>query len=139
MSTAFQSPSTPAASAALSRAVVPSVEASWLARQIVQGTGELAWIDIREAGEYGEGHGLLAVNIPYSRLEIEIGRLVPRRDAAVVVSGRSSDDGRLAAEKLQALGYGDVRVLEGGIAAWLAAGQPVFKGVNVPSLSLIHI
>jgi len=133
MSTAFQSPSTPAASAALSRSVVPSVEASWLARQIVQGTGELAWIDIREAGEYGEGHGLLAVNIPYSRLEIEIGRLVPRRDAAVVVSGRSSDDGRLAAEKLQALGYGDVRVLEGGIAAWLAAGQPVFKGVNVPS------
>ena len=41
--------------------------------------GEIAFIDVREEGHHGSGHPLLAVNIPYSRLEAEIARLVPRR------------------------------------------------------------
>ena len=34
--------------------------------------GEIAFVDVREEGQHGEGHPLLAVNLPYSRLEIEI-------------------------------------------------------------------
>src|SRR5207248_3696579 len=38
-----------------------------------------------------------------------------------------------AAAILAAAGYDDLTWLEGGIAAWAAAGREVFSGVNVPS------
>jgi len=96
--------------------------------------GELALLDVREAGQFGESHLLFATPLPYSRLEIDIGSLVPRKSARVVVC----DDGALgvaglAAKRLEKLGYSDVAVLEGGSAAWKQAGYGLFKGVNVPS------
>ncbi len=47
--------------------------------------GEIAFLDVREEGQHGAGHPLLAVNLPYSRLEIDIGRL----RAAALVPGRA--------------------------------------------------
>src|SRR3546814_1583986 len=46
---------------------------------------ELAFLDVREHGLYGEGHPLFATPLPYSRLELDIGRLVPRRSVRVVL------------------------------------------------------
>jgi rhodanese-related sulfurtransferase len=48
------------------------------------------------------------------------------------------DDGRsgvaqLAAKRLNAIGYSDVAVLEGGTTGWHGAGYVLFSGVNVPS------
>src|SRR5262249_51492530 len=96
--------------------------------------GELALLDVREAGQFGESHLLFATPLPYSRLELDIGPLVPRKSARVVLC----DDGALgvaalAARRLEKLGYADVAVLEGGNAAWAKAGENLFKGVNVPS------
>ena len=96
--------------------------------------GELALLDVREAGQFGESHLLFATPLPYSRLELDVGALVPRKSARVAVC----DDGslgvaELAAQRLENLGYTDVAVLEGGTKAWTGAGQAVFKGVNVPS------
>ena len=95
---------------------------------------ELALLDVREAGQFGESHLLFATPVSYSRLELDVGGLVPRKSARVVVC----DDGALgvaarAATRLEALGYADVAVLEGGTAGWSAAGGTLFKGVNVPS------
>jgi hypothetical protein len=50
--------------------------------------GELAFLDIREEGQHGSGHPLLSVNLPYSRLELEIARLVPRRSCRIVLLAR---------------------------------------------------
>ncbi len=96
--------------------------------------GELALLDVREAGQFGESHLLFATPLPYSRLELDIGALVPRKSARVVLC----DDGtlgvaELAAKRLGKLGYTDVAVLEGGTRGWERAGQVLFKGVNVPS------
>ena len=33
--------------------------------------GEIAFLDVREEGQHGAGHPLLAVNLPYSRLELD--------------------------------------------------------------------
>ncbi len=38
---------------------------------------EIAFLDVREEGQHGSGHPMLGVNLPYSRLETEISRLVP--------------------------------------------------------------
>jgi rhodanese-related sulfurtransferase len=96
--------------------------------------GELALLDVREAGQFGESHLLFATPLPYSRLEIEIGRLVPRKSTRVVLC----DDGaggvaELAAKRLARLGYTDVRMLENGTRGWSEAGHALFAGVNVPS------
>ena len=96
--------------------------------------GEIALLDVREAGQFGESHLLFATPLPYSRLEIDIGALVPRKSVRIVLC----DDGlagvaALAAKRLQAAGYTDVAVLAGGNRAWAAAGYALFKGVNVPS------
>ena len=98
------------------------------------GESEIALLDLREQGEFGEGHLLYASCLPLSRLELRVGRLVPRRSALVVLC--DAGEGRLAergAARLAALGYTDVRVLAGGVSAWRAAGYTVFTGINVPS------
>ncbi|MGH9176920.1 MAG: rhodanese-like domain-containing protein, partial [Vicinamibacterales bacterium] len=41
-----------------------------------------------------------------------------------------------AARRLEALGYTDTAVVEGGTRSWAAAGFTLFKGVNVPSKTL---
>ena len=96
--------------------------------------GEMALLDVREAGQFGESHLLFATPLPYSRLELDIGALVPGKAVRVVLC----DDGTLdvaarAAARLQTLGYRDVAVLGGGTRSWAAAGYALFKGVNVPS------
>ena len=98
------------------------------------GEGEIALLDLREQGAFGEGHLLYASCLPLSRLELRVGRLVPRRSAPVVLC--DAGEGRLAERgvaRLAALGYTDVRVLAGGVSAWRAAGYTVFTGINVPS------
>ncbi|AMP39572.1 rhodanese-like domain-containing protein [Ralstonia solanacearum] len=112
---------------------IPSIEPVTLKPWLHDGA-EIALFDVREAGEFGEGHLLLATPVPYSRLEIDAVRLAPRRSVRlVVVDADGGTLAALAARRLRDLGYGDVSVLRGGVAAWRAAGLTVFKGVNVPS------
>lgn len=96
---------------------------------------EITLIDVREHGQYGESHLFYAAPVPYSRLEVDIVRLAPRRDVRLVVydNGGSDDTAARAARALAALGYTGVRRLAGGIAQWQQDGYAVFAGVNVPS------
>ena len=82
---------------------------------------ELAVLDVREHGQYGEAHLFHAVPLPLSRLEIDAPRLLPRRGVRVVVYDAGDDSpwqvAERAAARLQALGYQQVSVLEGGARA----------------------
>ncbi len=105
-----------------------------LQSRLLEAQTEMALLDVREAGEFGWGHLLFAVPVPYSRLEFELERLVPRRGAQLVLY----DDGLSgvavrAAGRAVALGYERVCVLEGGTEGWQRAGYRLFAGVNVPS------
>ncbi len=95
---------------------------------------EIALLDVREHGEYGESHLLYGIPLPFSRLEAEAPFLVPRLATRLVTydDGTSGVAAR-AAEHLRAIGYTAVHVLEGGTAGWQAAGYALFAGVNVPS------
>ena len=118
---------------ASSASAAASVDAKTLKQWLHDGA-EIALLDVREHGQYGEGHLFYAVPLPYSRLEIDAPRLLPRLGVRTVVY---DDDGEgagvPAARALQSLGYAQVHVLRGGLAAWRAAGYAVFAGVNVPS------
>ncbi|KVF98988.1 rhodanese-related sulfurtransferase [Burkholderia vietnamiensis] len=96
---------------------------------------ELALIDVREEDPYAQGHPLWAANLPLSKLELDAWTRIPRRDTPIVVFGEAGgeDLAPRAAAKLAQLGYTDVRVLDGGLAGWRAAGGELFIDVNVPS------
>ena len=94
---------------------------------------EIALIDVREAGQYGEGHAFFAVPLPYSRFEPGLPALVPNTAARIVLSDDGDGVAERAARRAEALGYTRVHVLTGGAPAWQRAGYTLFKGVNVPS------
>ena len=95
--------------------------------------GEIAFLDVREVGQYGEGHPFFAVNIPYSRLEIEARARLPCKGVRIVLLDGGDGVAEMAARRFQALGYGRLSAVAGGAAAWAAAGYTLFEGVNLPS------
>lgn len=113
----------------MSQTITPSQLQQWL----FDGQ-EIAVFDVREHGQYGEAHLFHGVNLPYSRLELEVRRLAPNPQVRLVIYDQ--DGGEVAArteERLHALGYSGVHVLEGGAQGWQAAGLQLFAGVHVPS------
>ena len=97
---------------------------------------EIAFLDVREAAAFGEGHPLFAVPCPLSRLEASALALVPRADCPVLLIDDGDGIAEKAAQRLAACGYTDVSLVQGGLPAWDAAGFGVFAGVNVPSKTL---
>ncbi len=94
---------------------------------------EIALLDVRETGQYADGHPFFAVPLAYSRLEMDIERLVPRRSVRVVLMDDGDGVAERAAKRAEGLGYTDVAIMEGGAPAWKAAGFTLFDGVNLPS------
>jgi cystathionine beta-lyase len=95
---------------------------------------EIALFDVREHGQYGEAHLFYGVNLPYSRLELEISRLAPNPAVRLVIYDQNDGDvAARAAQKLRELNYTRVHVLQGGAKGWQAAGLQLFAGVHVPS------
>lgn len=93
-------------------------------------SGEWAFIDLRGEGEAAEGHPFGSTNLPYSRLEIELPRLVPRPETLLVLLDGGTGLCERAARRLAALGRTQLAVVAGGVPAWEAAGLPLFKGVH---------
>src|SRR6185369_13609751 len=108
------------------------VSAGQLKAQLHDG-GEIALLDAREEGVFHARHLLLASCVPLGRLELLIDDLVPRRGTRVVWCDDNDGSALRAARRMSQFGYADVAVLEGGIAAWEAAGYRVYSGVHVPS------
>jgi rhodanese-related sulfurtransferase len=92
-----------------------------------------ALFDVRERGEYNARQISFATSLPRSQIEFRIDGLVPNRTIPLVVYDEGGRRAALAAQTLSELGYADVAVLDGGIAAWEREGGPTATGVNVPS------
>lgn len=95
---------------------------------------EYCVIDVREERAYADGHLFTACNMPLSRLELLAHRLIPRTSVTIVVC--DLEGGKLclqAAGLLATLGFTNVLVLRGGVAAAKDAGFELFTGINVLS------
>src|ERR1700730_13736621 len=101
--------------------------------------GEIAIVDAREEGSFHERHLLMASCLPLSRLELLAPGLLPRRSAPIVVCDDGEGLAQRAAARLIEGGYTDVAPLAGGVAAWEAAGFPVYSGVHVPSKAFAEV
>jgi rhodanese-related sulfurtransferase len=100
---------------------------------------ELALFDAREEVPFELRHLLMAGNVPLSRLELQVGYLVPNRDTRVVWCDDGDGLAERAAARMAALGYTDVSILEGGVSAWEAKGYPIYQGVHVPSKGFAEV
>jgi rhodanese-related sulfurtransferase len=91
---------------------------------------ELALLDLRHEAVFATGHPLFAANMAVGRIELEAAARLPRKDVPIVVY----DDGEglvgQAAERFAALGYTNIRQLEGGLEGWRKAGFEIFQDVN---------
>jgi rhodanese-related sulfurtransferase len=102
-------------------------------KRLLTGGGEISFLDVREHGQYGEGHPFFAVPLPYSRLEVDALRLLPCKTVPVVLLDNGDGVAERAARRLASLGYQNLAAVDGGAPGWGAAGYTLFKGVNVPS------
>ena len=92
--------------------------------------GEIALLDVRHEAVFATGHPLFAANMAADRIALEAEVRLPRKDVPVVLY----DDGEglvaVAAARLTALGYSNIRQLDGGLQGWKQAGYEVFEDVN---------
>ncbi|MFG3597324.1 rhodanese-like domain-containing protein [Bradyrhizobium sp. RDI18] len=105
--------------------VTPSqVRAALLLRE------EIALLDVRHEAVFATGHPLFAANMAADRIALEAETRLPRRDVPIVIYDAGEGLVGAAADRLNALGYTNVRQLDGGLQGWKSAGYEVFEDVN---------
>ncbi len=84
-------------------------------------------IDVRSPEEFAAGHVPGAVNLLHTAITGHEPALQGWQQKPVVLYCRSGRRAGLAAEILQQQGFQSLRLLEGDMPAWEAAGRPVAK------------
>lgn len=83
-------------------------------------------IDVRSTQVFTKGHIAQAKNIPSEEIAARAGELAKAHEC-IVVQGDASKSAAQAATLLRAAGASRVAIMDGGYAAWLAAGLPIVK------------
>ena len=79
-------------------------------------------VDVREEEEFFSGHIKGARNVTQNSLEKIVSEMAPDRSSAILVYCAAGNQGALAADSLQKMGYLNVFSLKGGLSGWLEAG-----------------
>src|SRR5258708_33598689 len=91
---------------------------------------EIALLDVRHEAAFATGHPLFAANMAADRIALEAEVRLPRKDVMIVLYDASEGLVAAAMDRFKALGYTDVRQLDGGLQAWRMAGYELFQDVN---------
>src|SRR6185312_11935038 len=91
---------------------------------------EIALLDMRTEAAFATGHPLFAANMAAERIALEAAARLPRKDVPIALYDAGEGLVASAAKAFAALGYTDVRALDGGLEAWRNAGFEIFTDVN---------
>jgi rhodanese-related sulfurtransferase len=108
---------------------IPAVTPSQI-RKLLLLRQEIALLDLRHEAAYATGHPLFAANMAAERIALEAEARLPRKDVPIVVYDAGEGLVTEAAARFAALGYTDIRELEGGLEGWRKAGFEIFIDVN---------
>ena len=107
-------------------------------QQLQAAQGDLIVIDVREPGEFAEGHVPGAINLPRGVLEFKIeahpalacetSPALADRERRIALYCLTGGRSALATDSLQRMGFSQLVSLEGGFTAWKDAGLPVTTG-----------
>lgn len=89
--------------------------------------GKSTVLDVRDAAEFALGHLRDAKHIPLADLSARIGELEKQKSRTIIVVCERGQRAAKAVGQLAKAGFGDVVSLDGGQAAWVAAGLPLVK------------
>ena len=81
-------------------------------------------VDLREDSEWDKGHLPNAVHLSRGVLEVRADKVLPDKDAPIVLYCGGGNRSALGADVLQEMGYTNVRSMAGGWRGWIAAGNP---------------
>jgi rhodanese-related sulfurtransferase len=107
----------------------PTVTSSQV-RQSLLLREEIALLDVRHEAAFATGHPLFAANMATGRIALEAEMRLPRKDVPIVLYDAGEGLVAQAADRLNALGYTNVRQLDGGLQGWRDAGYELFQDVN---------
>ena len=97
--------------------------------QELDGTKPTSVIFVDTSQDFSTGHIPGARWVARGSLEPEIAEVAPAKDAPIAVTCNNGQNALLAGATLKGLGYQDVSVVEGGMAAWRQAGLAVEQGL----------
>ena len=84
-------------------------------------------LDVRDAGEFAEGHLPKARNIPVRELSKRVEELAKFKSKPVIVTCAGGPRAAAAARLLRQSGFTHVYQLKGGLKSWQQASLPVEK------------
>lgn len=85
------------------------------------------FVDVREDDEWKAGHAKGAIHLGKGVIERDIERVIPDKNAEIILYCGGGFRSALAAESIQRMGYTQVLSMDGGIKAWREAGLPEEK------------
>ena len=94
------------------------------ASELLQRGDPPLFVDVREQGEWDEGHIPGAAHIPRGNLESRIDGVEPDRSREIVLYCASGSRSAFAAKTLAELGYENVVSLAEGFREWKSQGHP---------------
>lgn len=87
------------------------------AKRYMDENADAVILDVREESEYAEGHIPGAILLPYGKIGERAEKVLPDKDALILVYCRSGRRSKIAANALVELGYTNVKEF-GGIIDW---------------------
>lgn len=85
-------------------------------------------VDLRAPGDFSAGHIINARNLPLAELDSRVGELEKYKGQPLILCCKEGSDAGSAAARLTKLGFGAIKVLKGGIAAWQREQFPLERG-----------
>ncbi|CAN0623721.1 Rhodanese-like protein [Burkholderia multivorans] len=84
-------------------------------------------IDLRPATEFAAGHLPSARQIEAAEIGAKLAQVAKNKSTPVLLVCQNGQQSLKAVREVEAAGYAEVHVLEGGVSAWQQAGMPVVK------------
>jgi sulfur-carrier protein adenylyltransferase/sulfurtransferase len=96
-------------------------------KKMIDAKEKIIILDVRDREEFETGYIPGAINISRGMLEFRADKLMPDKNAKVIVYCGIDLRGPLATKTLNELGYRNAVNIIGGLNAWKAAGYPIEK------------
>ena len=106
--------------------------------ELVERGEQVQLVDVRDPGEFADGHIPSAVNIPMDEAESRIEDLRQREQVVLICQGGARAEMTCG---LLAPHHPNVLVLQGGTDAWQEAGLPVIRGrrIRLPLMRQVQV